>query len=327
MSLSSTASSSSASSSDLRSSDPGHRQQLTLLKEFVQKNLKLYESFRYEPWTTKPRHAKGISLHPSELVPGTIGVHVQSSFKGPFVCNYPGALMWEELHDTFDKQARCPTAVRVPVLDYLVDAETAKVLGLNDEETKEGDQFRVRMVLVGDPCAVGPLINSPRGLGKPPNCLLETCLPRLIRRHVSPASKGRFAVESDFLAVNRNNTSLSSGGKIELLQLYESDSDEFWSRLGEPFCDRCCKKTTKSSELVTCTGNGCQTSRHVRCGAQRDTNGKYHCPRHASSQPIPMLDSSEFLLRTPPPVAPVVRSSSILETAPSNLSSRLDSSA
>jgi hypothetical protein len=257
MSVASSSSSSSASSSGsaARSADPAHAKQLALLQEFVKANQKLYESFRYEPWTTKPNHAAGISLRPSELIAGTVGVHVKGSPKG-FVCNYPGALMWEELHETFDKQSHCPTAVRVPVLDYLVDAQTAGTLGLSKKETKQKDgQFLVRVMLVGDPCAVGPLINSPRGLAKPPNCDLETCAASRVDRHLKKLANGRISVESDFLAVHRNSVVLPPSVTNELLLLY---SDEFWSRLDDPvsFCDQCCSKAER--ELITCTGNSCR---------------------------------------------------------------------
>jgi hypothetical protein len=316
------AAASSSSSAQLRSSRPSHVQELALLTQFVLSKEEAYQSFRYEPWTTKPRHADGLTLKASNLIPSTLGVHVQGSFKSSFVCNYPGALMWEELHEEFNKFAHCPTAVRVPVLDYLVDANTAKALSLAND-AQEGGRFLVRVVLVGDPCAVGPLINSPRGLSLPANCKLETCTASRLQKHLSLLA-GRTIVESDFLAVHRNHTSLSSG-ETELLQLYEHGSDDFWSHVGGPFCDQCCRRC--STDLLTCSTNGCSASRHVQCGAKREGRGSlYHCSLHLHSPPIPILDSSRLLQRTPPPLSGV-RSSSVPEAVPSNLLGRLDSSA
>ena len=289
----------------------------------MQKNLKLYESFRYEPWTTKPRHAKGISLHPSELVPGTIGVHLQGS--SDFVCNYPGALMWEELHALFSEWAYCPTAVRVPVLDYLVDADTAEVLGL-DEETKEGDQFRVRVLLVGDPCAVGPLINSPFGTTHVATCKLETCKPSAILRHLKKLDDGRFLVEADFLAVHRNLS--KQADEVELLLDYDSvDSPEFWSTVfREPYCDNCF--TRNPSGLIQCShsSNGirCPVGRHKSCDVSIES--QWYCSRHPRFSPQPHFSAASFL-RTPPPPRLQQQASHTQQATPSNLSSRLDNSA
>ena len=65
------------------------------------------------------------------------------------VCYYPGAVFTVQQHELFAKQYYCPTAVRVPLLEYL------------DSKGK-----KVEFVILGNPSCDGPITNDARGTSK-----------------------------------------------------------------------------------------------------------------------------------------------------------------
>lgn len=82
-----------------------------------------------------------------------------------FLTHYPGVLMSEEAFQLFHTFYHCPTALRVPQLDYT-----------------EHDGRRVEITLVGDPTALGPMINDGTPAGRPSQLTAQGSLVRWVKR-------------------------------------------------------------------------------------------------------------------------------------------------
>ena len=150
------------------------------LERFVHSHPDLFSKMRYQPWTTDRQlnAGKRVDVRRSTLVPGIRGVYLKETLQtkrsvskrstsvcaaanslaistylsfllswrcrqSVFLVTYPGVLMTEELLDLFNQQFYCPTALRLPSLDYV----------------SESGQL-VEISIVGDPLAPGCIIND-----------------------------------------------------------------------------------------------------------------------------------------------------------------------
>jgi hypothetical protein len=316
------------------------RQRANLDRFLQQENLS-FDLLRYEPWVGPDPTPSRLHAAPSALVPHTAGVFSSGAIP-PYsrIASYRGLLMSVEMHDLFNRSYHCPTAVRVPVLDYPVDASMAERMKLDPSEACTTDRstgeetWTVRMVLVGDPCTFGPMINSPRGLSRPPNCKLTSCRYGQLSSVLSYPSgpNGKIRVSADVLAVWRTKCRMVDGD--ELLMHYDDDDEvesrfsqagrkheAFWARLAvsDEYCDICFSKhhTDASNPLVTCShkqGPGeqpCRVGRHQQCfSAPLFRAADWYCPAHSDGVPLPSLlaphaITAALLTATPPPAARV----------------------
>jgi len=163
--------------------------------------------------------------------------------------------MSHNLLETFHALFHCPTAVRVPTLDY-----------------EDSDGTKVQMQLVGLPTAPGVIINDgTHNLDisqSRDNCCLESCPSTGILR---AQRKGlRPSVRSDFVSIYiLPNTSLTTQDEL----LIDYGGSTFWEK--EEMEDRyCCicfsKENSVFHPLATCEGlhedgRACRLSRHVKC--------------------------------------------------------------
>ena len=221
-----------------------HQKQYAGLSAFVNENKAELGLMKYLPFTSpgKPADAR---MAPSKLIRGTLGLFpTRTSIKPRAkVASYPGVLMFMELHEKFNKEWYVPTALRVPVLDYHVGRDEAAAMGLDQEACEADDKWLVRMVLVGDPRAAGPVINSPFNVpGATANCKLSTCLAKDLHLFLwkQTDAQGRLEVLGDFAGASRLSCPIPFGDlDTELLLSYDADdarsadSDEegFWSSM------------------------------------------------------------------------------------------------
>ena len=260
---------------------------------------------KYEPWTTNVRASK-VQLKPSSLLPGTVGVFPQGErcIAKSFVADYPGVLMWEELHEQFDKKYHCPTAVRITVLDYEVDNVQAKRMFLSNESRLANNRWQVRMILVGDPIYPGSLVNSPYGLKDStstplqPNCLIQSCQIEDVHRYFTSMPGGKIRVSASIVHVHRTAQRIvGPASKTELLMIYDdfeqatgdvisesdfqsdlsdtADNAIYWRALMKrsdefPFCNVCFGKDEDSSNPIYLCSHienkvQCNTGRHRLC--------------------------------------------------------------
>lgn len=129
------------------------KQQEENMHSFLASNAEAFSKMRYEPWTVDTKLSDAVPLptvvRSSRMVPSIMGVYLESAIvtsKLTFVAPYPGLLMTSSLLESFNKLYHCPTAVRVPQLDY--------------EEQHDGVTTSVRMELVGLPTSPGVIIND-----------------------------------------------------------------------------------------------------------------------------------------------------------------------
>lgn len=289
------------------STEPRLVAQLNALKKFLSSKAALYEHFKYDPWTVVPNSFKHspVRIGPSALVPGQalLGVFPDQDrlVKNAVLAVYLGVLMWDELHDEFAELWHCPTAVRVKVLDYTVDATVAASLGVT-KRVEGSDRFEVRIILVGDPTHVGSIFNSPRGLSLPtgepasPNCFLGTEFAKFVdSRILTPTAKtnkyGTVQQVNATVVVIKSKVTASNKTirDTELLFSYddadggETDAEGggFWrSDKDLPHCDVCMGLTCADDDaLVLCSnmplsGSYCSLkgARHRRCFELGDTS-------------------------------------------------------
>jgi len=305
------------------SSNRNHQRQYAGLSAFVSEHRDELGLMKYLPFTS-PGKAVDARLAPSKLIPGTLGLFPTRTSVKPRakVASYPGVLMFMELHEQFNKEWYVPTALRVPVLDYSVGRVEAAAMGLESEAEQADGQWLVRMVLVGDPRAAGPIINSPFNLpGAAANCKLSTCLPKdlhlFLRKRAD--AQGRMEVNGDFAGASRLSCQIPDLD-TELLLSYDaddarssdSDGEGFWSSMRSDaevnqHCDQCFSKTqTGSNPIFLCShvssqGAKCNTGRHAQCfpsiGGSWYAERDWFYPRHAP-KPMPPLSASMRLPRT-----------------------------
>ena len=303
----------------LRSKEERHTGQLRNLKAFVESKREQLSLLRYHYWTTPEfgTTAKNLQLKPSVHIPDTLGVFARASDFGNnrhLIANYPGALMWEELHEEFDRLYYCPTALRIPVLDYEVYSQTAKKMGLEEESKVKGtNRWLVRMVLVGDPCAVGPLINSPHHTGQTANAHFETIEPKDVTngRYIKFRSDAKLHVSADVAHIHltRPLPPSISDTSVELLIDYDnsdrSKKDEaggFWSRIeaGKKYCEVCfSRQRSQADPLVFCLHTTCDKGIHRSCSKQKSV---WACKKHSRLQQFQWTVTC-----TPPPATPPPR--------------------
>jgi len=305
-----------------------HQKQYAGLSAFVNENKAELGLMKYLPFTSpgKPADAR---MAPSDLVPGTLGLFpTRTSIKPRAkVASYPGVLMFMELHEKFNKEWHVPTALRVPVLDYHVGRDEAAAMGLDEEACEADDKWLVRMVLVGDPRAAGPVINSPFNVpGATANCKLSTCLAKdlhlFLRKRTD--AQGRLEVLGDFAGASRLSCRIPFDNlDTELLLSYDADdaqsadSDEegFWSSMRSDaefnqHCDQCFGKVQRpNNPLFLCShktpgGAECCVGRHARCFDSVDgflfRHVNWYCPEHDSGASIPVVTPAMLRSRSPP---------------------------
>jgi hypothetical protein len=300
------------SKSAVTSNDRRHVAQLQVLKRFVEEQAEMFALFKYAPFT-EGEHIKDVCLRPSTLIPGTVGVFSSAPTCAPkkWLSDYPGVLMWNELHDRFVQRYHCPTAVRCPVLDYTVDDTAATAMGLDPSCRIKNNEWLVGVTLVGDPTRVGALFNSPHGLdGVAPNCIFELIAKENLHSVLSNnrTSNGKTVVKSTLVCVSRNRDAILTDVKeTELLVGYdESDGGHgvagYWNELEYDYCSECfTKENLESNPLIECFLETCAISRHRLCSKVPHRRRSF-CDRH---QPH-VLSSSVFdAPLTPPPTQQV----------------------
>lgn len=124
-----------------------------------------YDGFPYDPFTLfdikkvnqliratqfQP-HTEGHPLYvsKSKIVHGSVGVFARKGIKikeGSKLLFYPGVLMTEEQHDRLSKEICVPTGFKAEWMNY---------------RPKPHAKDQVQVVIIGDPCALGPILNSP----------------------------------------------------------------------------------------------------------------------------------------------------------------------
>lgn len=319
-----------ASSSSSSSTDPRLLRQRANLQQFVVDRKASFDLLRYEPWTDDSSSpAAHVRVADSQHIPRCLGLYTTKLLPSKsFVCTYPGVLMWEELADEFSMLYHCPTAVRVDVLDYTVDAAMAARMGLKANESfdKQTEEWRVRVTLQGDPAAFGPIVNSPRGLNAHANCKLETCKPKDVDRYITRID-GKQRIASTILAFHRTGAMRIDD---ELLTVYdETESDPavlrrtttndglFWHQHDRqlhdsPHCQRCFSKHSVQERpddpLYLCSRKideaDCPIGRHRQCFSAGDRsflNAEWFCAAH---QPLlRRLRLTDIRPCTPPPLA------------------------
>ena len=303
------------------------------LELFLREEHAAFSLLRYEPWVAPDPTPRALRVGRSALIPNTVGLFSTSGPLAPWtrVTPYCGMLMSVELHDAFNFLYHCPTAVRLDVLDYNVDAAMATRMKLDRKEACERDnktgeeRWTVRMVLVGDPCTFGPIVNSPRGVDRRANCKLAACKRDQVSSMLTSSVDGKYLVSPDVLFVHRNSRTMLSGE--ELLADYDEDDkkgsprrpdeEAFWARLADTdeYCDVCfCKHHTDASNpLIVCSHNPvdshmrtCLVGRHRNCfDAPLYRALDWFCPAHSEGKPLPSLLSPDAitasLAATPPP--------------------------
>lgn len=276
-----------------------HRAQLANLRAWVQSHRSEWGALRYHPWTgADVSRDSTLALRQSKLLPPTMGVITTKPCSGGVVlCGYPGVVMWEEMHDKFGQSFHCPTAVHAPELDYLVDLSTANKLGLDigsPQVHRKGarGRYNVRIVIVGDPTAVGPLVNSPLGMvstqGKP---LLASCLFGSKTRAQLPATEvaiggvSKQQVPADFIHIKSQGPLITDTEllvpytKTKSRRLDSANGGTFWSRL-MPYCTACQGVKEDVSPLVQCSQEKCNDSIHIAC-AGMEVDSTWACLSHA----------------------------------------------
>ena len=271
--------------------------------------------FKYAVQTITDRKAPKLRLGPSDLVPGFLGVFTETRIRQrASICHYESFIFWEELHEEFNQLYHCPTAASVPVLDYFVqDRATKESLALADSTWRDDKQaWLVRVVFLGDPTAVGPIVNDPMGTGREPNCKLETCAPESVGFYQKfDRRTQKWLVRSSIFCI----TSLRSiDPDVECLAAYESAgvaSGNFWknssAHIAGHFCDRCYSKMdTPVNPIYLCSADGweCSTGRHKDCFAHGNhlyLAVDWYCERHSANRPLPADDLLDLTFSTTPP--------------------------
>lgn len=253
------------------------------------------------------------------MLNGFQGVFASKPIKSnTFVSNYPGLLLWLELHDKFDSSWYCPTAVRLPVLDYIEsDLKVAKAMELADGKT-------VRIVLIGDPSHCAPIVNSPRGLKVQSNCVMASCKKKEVSHYVDKTVTP-WNVHSNILHIHSGSRAIAEGAELFMpydeddskncidsssSQEIESSSESFWENMilsaNNEHCDRCFGKDAPdpNNKMFICSHDGCHAGRHQRCFRSQAAHSysDWFCIQHSHDKPIPGLWalSSDALLATPP---------------------------
>ena len=309
-------------SRDVFSTDPRLLSQKRNVERWLLQNHDRIGLQRYHAVTVERKvPSQQVDIKFSSLVPNTLGVFLKKkSSPAERVCLYPGYLLYEELADELAKHCYCPTMVRVPALDYLVDDQVAHLMGLKEEEcydasAKTSAKWTVRMTLVGDPTCAGPIVNSPLGFAKvKANCELH-CDADKVASHLWRVGN-RFRVDSSLIAVRRVGS--VHNWKDELMLPYEpSDSSKslpaefgFWNRLKqlEEHCERCFLMESKSTNpLLLCShvegGDYCRTARHANCLGEVNEVANWLCSCHRKGRGLPQTLASLRAAAegTPPP--------------------------
>src|SRR4051794_6777048 len=108
------------------------RQRLNL-EHFVTSHASKFDLMKYSPWTYGTPMKTAVKIEPSRQLSPFLGVFPSEDKVRKsqwIVATYPGVVMWHQLHEEFDSIYHCPTAVRVDVLDYEVDRNTAKKMSI-----------------------------------------------------------------------------------------------------------------------------------------------------------------------------------------------------
>jgi hypothetical protein len=266
-----------------RSVDVRHEAQYRTLQSFATSHSSQLELMRYHVWTTASQRNLHIRIGPSRLLEGFVGVFATGE---NFRCSYPGMLMWKELHNEFNRDHHCPTAIDMPILSYSVDVDLARQMQLDAVARQPDGRWLVRMVLVGDPRAAGPLVNSPRGLlvngvKMKPNVVASTADESKVHaffRHVD----GKIQVQGSLVVIQRAPKACVAAGDELFLAYDDSDktdvdvSDTYWTReSSEMFCYHCFGKASdeRGNALYVCSFTDtsiCQRALHRDCFPAND---------------------------------------------------------
>jgi len=264
------------------------------LHRFLRDNEEQFAAMPYEPWTSvapagfcEVQTRTELSHLPGAASIGLLGAmldqHVPASRTGRPLLLYPGLLVTEKLHDLFAEHYHCPTALRLPVLDW------------QDGALPERMQ---KMLIIGDPTARGPIINDATRSSKigtsqllqhdckyywscgevltsalfclcAANCTLRSVPADKVHTIFSQSERGKTVVNAQVAVVHSLSMSSVQIGE-ELLLDY---GHTFWaSTVGhEDHCVSCfCCTCTEANPLVMCDGteddgSSCSTSRHRLC--------------------------------------------------------------
>jgi hypothetical protein len=254
---------------------------------------------------------------------------------------YPGLLVTAALLDVFNRDYYCPTALRLPSLDYVDDAGK-----------------KIKMFLIGDPVEPGPIINDGGRSGRQSayttkgaaaagtvtgdqeerwlinsslcvlftvsdNCILQSVkdehLPRVLTRVSSSQDKVKYRVSTEVAAVYAQPNQTLQPSQ-ELLLSYGGDL--FWKLLQQSpeYCIACFSRrdVNKNNPLVLCEGvdaqgRKCAVSRHRSCfpegmrpslaDLESQSAIQFFCPDHLSCR-VSQRSSSRAQSRVPQTPAP-----------------------
>lgn len=127
------------------------------LVRFVEEEAEAFASLPYLPWTEKfsELDAPPVVVLPAQVALGLHGVFLTrpllTNARPKVLMYYPGVLMTESLFSRFHARFHCPTALRVPALDFFK----------HDIGSAAGHSRRKECItLVGDPIAPGAIVND-----------------------------------------------------------------------------------------------------------------------------------------------------------------------
>jgi hypothetical protein len=218
-----------------------------------------------------------------------------------FLLYYQGLLVSEKLLNKFVKHYHCPTALRLPQLDY-----------------RNSAGHKVKMFIIGDPTRPAAIVNDGPISGHPrqSQCLANRIVRCLVRcacnlnscvsvcvlsancelvtvRNVAQIMRlrkdGKIEIDADVAHITALCREQPFTPATELLCSY--GGDKFWKSTADEgdYCATCFQKDFCRSgprELIQCSGGSdCRVSRHAGCmpekpSRQQIDSSAYYCPQH-----------------------------------------------
>lgn len=125
------------------------------LVRFVEEEAEAFAELPYLPWTEEffVLDAPPVVVLPAKVAVGLHGVFLTrplvTDARSKVLMYYPGVLMTDSLFSRFHARFHCPTALRVPALDFY------------RQDTRSAGRGRKECItLVGDPTAPGAVVND-----------------------------------------------------------------------------------------------------------------------------------------------------------------------